>query len=72
MIPLMHKPCQPRVSTASIIAKKGYSEEHPERFLRKDTKDDIAICLNCTKKSCNGSKRCLLKRKGEQNNVNPD
>lgn len=71
MIPLMHKPCQPRVSTTSIITKKAYREEQPERFLRKDTEEDISICLNCTRKSCSGSKRCLLKRKGEQNNVNP-
>ena len=67
-----HKPCQPRVTTTSIITKKAYREEQPERFLRKDTKEDISICLNCTRKSCSGSKRCLLKRKGEQNNVNQD
>ena len=72
MIPPMHKPWQPRVTTASITTNKAYREEQPERFLRKDTKEDISICLNCTKKYCSGSKRCLLKHKGEQNNVNPD
>lgn len=67
---LMHKSCQPHVSSAQIIRAKGYKEEHPERFSRKDTKEDIDVCLQCNRETCSGSKRCLLKHKGGLNNVN--
>ena len=72
IMPHRHKTHQQLVSQSGIIqSKKRYSGNMREP--KRETKQTEAdICLNCTRKSCSGSKRCLLKRKGEQNNVNPD
>ena len=72
IITYRHKTSQQLVSQSGIIkSKKRYTgNTHEPKRETKQTEADI--CLNCTRKSCSGSKRCMLKRKGEQNNVNPD
>ena len=72
IMPHRHKTSQPLVSHSGIIkSKKRYTgNTHEPKRETKQTEADI--CLNCTRKSCSGSKRCLLKRKEEQNNVNQD
>lgn len=45
---------------AEMLPLAGERKEKTAKYVRQETQEEIDVCLNCTRKQCNGGGQCMI------------